>query len=258
MAPKLSTVDLPNQSLEYFIHKISNLLTLEECTAIIQQQESSLIPTSAALSSRLRYIFDSEDLAHLLWERLSPFYGNTIITDEEQYTWKAVHLNTRFRFCKYSPSDAFGPHTDGRRLETLNTQSFMTVNMYLNTVPRSHGGATRVLDPRIPGDGAEKHKVLCLVQPELGSASVFRDSLFHDGEELSAGVKYLLRSNIMFEREKEFDFEGLYSELSSQDRGAKALEIAQRLEDGGNGDDAIRWYKKAFKLNPGLEVGDGL
>lgn len=59
----------------------------------------------------------------------------------------------------------------------------------------------------------------------------------------------------MFEREKEFDFEGLYGELSSQDKGTKALEIAQRLEDVSNGEEAIRWYKKAFKLNPSLEIG---
>lgn len=103
--------------------------------------------------------------------------------------WKSSRLNTRFRFCKYYPGDAFGPHSDGRRLASVNLLSFITVNTYLNSVPRSHGGATRFLDPSISGDGGDKHKLLGLVQPELGAASVFRDSLFHDAEELKDGVK---------------------------------------------------------------------
>ncbi|XTI94199.1 hypothetical protein V2W45_1501321 [Cenococcum geophilum] len=71
-----SVLDLPNQSASHFVHTISNLLTAEECTSTINQHDSSLIPTSAAYSTRLRHIFDDDDLARLLWARLEPFYAD--------------------------------------------------------------------------------------------------------------------------------------------------------------------------------------
>jgi hypothetical protein len=61
----------------------------------------------------------------------------------------------------------FSPHTDGRRLESVNDQSFMTINIYLETVPESHGGATRFLSP-----GKE---VIKKVQPQLGQCVKWLD-----------------------------------------------------------------------------------
>jgi hypothetical protein len=108
-------------------------------------------------------MFLNEDIAQQLWTRLEPIYGPKQITDEENQTWTASHLNPFFRFCKYTPGDAFAPHVDGRRLMTVDQQCFMTVNLYLNTVPARHGGATRVLDRSTPGEQGEKYKVLGLM-----------------------------------------------------------------------------------------------
>ena len=255
MIPTLSVLDLPNRSLSHFVHAISNLLTAGGCASIISRRDPSLVPTSAAYLTRLRHIFDDEDLARLLWACLEPFYADTTITDEEHCTWKPARPNPRFRFCKYAPSDASAPHVDGRRLASINAQSFMMVHIYLNGVARAAGGATHVLDRPVLGEAEGEFGVLGAVQLVLGAASVFRDSLFHDGEVLREGVKYLLRTDIMFEREEEFDFEGLYGGLSKREKGNKALEIARRLEDGGSGSEALWWYRKAFRLDPGLEGG---
>lgn len=130
----------------------------------------------------------------------------------------------------------------------LDNQSFMTVNIYLNTVPEALGGATRALGSP---DSAAAGKVLARIQPVLGSAAMFRDTLWHDGEELSSGVKYLLRTDVMYEREEPFDFEKMYGDLDDEGRGKKALFIAGCLEDSGNGSEATKWYRKAVKL---LEV----
>lgn len=68
---------------------------------------------------------------------------------------------------------------------SIDEQSFMTVNIYLTTVPESHGGATRILDVCESGTG--EHKVVGNMQPVEGTASVSRDSLFHNGERLKRG-----------------------------------------------------------------------
>ena len=65
----------------------------------------------------------------------------------------------------------------------------MTVNIYLNTVLPEHGGATRILSQSATGSGDDTCDVLGKVQPVEGSAAIFRDSLYHDGEALGAGVK---------------------------------------------------------------------
>jgi hypothetical protein len=129
----------------------------------------------------------------------------------------------------------------------------MTINIYLNAVPEFYGGSTRFLS------SSSSTSVLFKVQPELGLAALFRDDVWHDGEELRGGVKYLLRTDFMYKREKENDFEHLgdfervYGALGDEEKGRKALVIAEGLEDAGKGMEAVVWYKRAFRLWPALE-----
>jgi hypothetical protein len=253
MPPSLLKRLLAGSQDEAFIHEVSDLLSAEECEAFIKKHEPDLISTSFEYSTRLRHIFDDDELADMLWKRLRSVYNDMRVVDEELQGWKPVYLNSRFRFCRYIKGDAFGAHTDGRRLANVNLQSFMTVNIYLNTVALENGGATRFLDTSRADTKSKDHLVLAKVQPTLGTASIFRDSLFHDGEEVKDGIKFLLRTDMMFGREEVFDFDAIYGQLDLRERGEKALGLARRLEDGGNGKDAMFWYSKAFKLNPELE-----
>ncbi len=131
----------------------------------------------------------------------------------------------------------------------------MTLNIYLTTVPITHQGRTRFLSGS-PFVESPSPKILLQTQPIQGSAAIFRDDVWHDGEELVEGVKYLLRTDVMYEREENFDFERLYVELGNEEKGRKALQIAESLEDGGEAVDAVRFYKKAFQLWPKLERGE--
>jgi hypothetical protein len=101
MTPTLTHLPLPQESDVHFLHIISNLLSPAECAAIIHEHTTSLIPHELTLTSRLREIFDDEDLADTLWKRLKPFYGGMRIIDEDGCNWTASRLNTRFRFAKY-------------------------------------------------------------------------------------------------------------------------------------------------------------
>ncbi|EXJ73033.1 uncharacterized protein A1O5_04182 [Cladophialophora psammophila CBS 110553] len=212
---------------------------------------------SGTYTSRLRKIIKDDDLAELLWSRLSRIYQGAEVEDEEGQVWSAVGLNTCFRLCKYKAGDGFSAHIDGRRLATVDTQSFMTVNIYLNTVPTERGGATRfILDPTATGSSdTAASTVLCQNQPVQGSAAIFRDDVYHDGEVLLSGVKYLLRTDMMFQRARPLILGEIYPspKFGAKERALKALDLAQRLEDAGNREEAIRWYKLAFRLDSELE-----
>jgi len=163
---------------------------------------------------------------------------------------------------------------DGRRLASINSQAFYTINIYLNTVPDGCGGATRFF--------SSSKEIVTKVRPTLGTAIIFRDDIWHDGEVLSCPsddsssyqpVKYLLRTDIMFDRAdpiplSSFQSSGDGSGIENfeewckgkcwgSDRemmGRKALAVAEGLEDAGvDGMEVVRWYKKAWRLWPALE-----
>lgn len=126
----------------------------------------------------------------------------------------------------------------------------MSVNIYLNSVPEELKGATRILE-HLPHhgnywDGVEELKAIAKIQPVQGSASVFRDTLWHDGEELLGGEKYLLRTDVVYEREEPYDFDRI---LDVEEKKEKSMEIADKLLEGGNVDEADKWYQKAFELD---------
>jgi hypothetical protein len=110
-------------------------------------------------------------------------------------------------------------------MESVNEQSFMTLNIYLATIPCSAGGTTRFL--------SSTQEVITKIQPELGQALMFRDDVWHDGEELSEGVKYLLRTDTMYARDEAFEFERLCRGMRDEEKGKKALGIAEGLEVRG-------------------------
>jgi hypothetical protein len=107
MSPTLAHLALPHTPDENFVHIISDLLTPAECAALIQEHSTSLIPQPLTLTRRLREIFDDEELAETLWNRLRPFYGGMRIVDEDGCSWTASRLNTRFRLAKYERGWSF-------------------------------------------------------------------------------------------------------------------------------------------------------
>jgi hypothetical protein len=101
MLPTLSHLPLPQTTDEVFVHIISHLFTPVECTALIAQHHPSLTSNATTHTNRLRDIFDDEDLADALWDRLKEFYEGFKVLDEEGCGWMASGLNTRFRFVRY-------------------------------------------------------------------------------------------------------------------------------------------------------------
>ena len=70
--------------------------------------------------------------------------------------------------------------------------------------------------------------------------------MWHDGEHLSAGEKYLLRTDVTYQREGEFDWD---RGLNGTGKANKALNISYALQDGGTSLEADEWRARAFELN---------
>ena len=93
-------------------------------------------------------------------------------------------LNERFRYYRYAPGQAFRWHCDGSFVRCETQRSLLTFMVYLNEA--FGGGATEFEDRSIV--------------PQTGGAIVFDHHLCHQGAEVTHGTKYVLRSDIMFER----------------------------------------------------------
>jgi len=192
---------------------VPNVLTENECNAIIQSCEErgfeqallnvgggrQVLATDLRKSGRC--IIDDVHAAEVLMQRLKH-----VLPREAPRDWfnrpppKIVGLNERFRVLKYQPGDYFAPHTDGsfkrpKDCEPPSTgksgdSSCFTLMLYLNTPTK--GGSTNFL--------STTGKVRSY-NPIAGQALIFDHSIDHEGAMLEMGVKYAIRTDVMYRRQ---------------------------------------------------------
>ncbi|HYP97885.1 MAG TPA: 2OG-Fe(II) oxygenase [Polyangiaceae bacterium] len=175
------------------IFTVSNVLAEAECAEWIRMTEGqgfSSAPITTArgflmapsIRNNTRVIVDDRERATALWQRLSKFVPRTL----EDYS--VVGLNERFRVYRYDPGQYFRWHGDGPFVRTPREQSLLTLMVYLSD--DFVGGST---------DFDTRHDLL-QVTPRAGMALVFEHPLRHQGAPVTAGRKYVLRSDVMYQR----------------------------------------------------------
>ena len=158
----------------------------------------------------------------------------------EEGEWRLKELGEIWRFCRYQKGGFFKAHLDGSQMKSAHFKSFLTVNIYLND---TIGGNTNFITDHY--QNIEERKIIASVHPSAGSALIFFHPILHEGDVLDDGVKYLLRSDVMYER---------VSELNDEMAIAYSyIEIANNLDAQGKYSEAVQYYRKAFKLCPSLE-----
>jgi prolyl 4-hydroxylase len=171
---------------------VEGLLSATECNHLIETIERrgpTPAPVSTArgpvmrpdLRSNDRVMYDDEALAGLLFSRLQP-----VIPPRLEGSWRLVGANERLRCYRYRPGQRFAPHFDGAFHRSSDEVSLLTCLVYLNRCEA--GGSTRFLD-------LERS-----VEPAPGRALVFNHHLLHEGCPVLAGVKYVVRTDLMFRR----------------------------------------------------------
>jgi|EP00802_Teleaulax_amphioxeia_P024926 hypothetical protein len=188
---------------------LTHLLTEDECAHLVAEMEIHGFGTtnySQAYRGNLRLQTVDASLAAALWARMCDCVPHTV--ELAGATWRAVGLNERFRLSKYRQGDRFCVHKDAffrrPRVEGREEEwSAFTVNVYLNQ--DFEGGKTRFYDAGARRGAVDPidHLIYAL-EPATGTACVFRQPpgahLLHDGEAVSRGFKYLLRTDVMYRR----------------------------------------------------------
>lgn len=124
-----------------------------------------------------RVVYKDMDLANLLWAELKPY------SPQEIGESIAIGLNELFRFYKYEAGQQFKKHRDQSYIRNSKEASYFTFMIYLND--NFKGGDTTFGD--------------LTITPKKGSALIFYHYLEHEGSEVLDGIKYVLRTDIMFQ-----------------------------------------------------------
>lgn len=167
---------------------LSNVLSPEECDYFIRRTEGHGFEAAPVTTGRGfamipevrnngRVMIDEPVRAAWLWGRVWRYL------DEHYGSFRAVGLNERFRYYRYTPGEYFRWHGDGAYVRSESERSLYTFLIYLND--DCTGGTT---DFR----GGLR------VAPARGAALVFEHGLIHQGAEVIAGKKYVMRTDIMY------------------------------------------------------------
>ncbi|WP_025740542.1 2OG-Fe(II) oxygenase [Aquimarina pacifica] len=124
-----------------------------------------------------RILFKDGILAEKIWKEIRPHVPDTI------GLYNSVGLNEMFRIYKYEEGQRFKMHRDGSYKRNEKECSFLSFLIYLND--GFEGGETYFESG-------------VTVTPNQGDALLFRHPLRHEGKPILSGIKYVLRTDIMY------------------------------------------------------------
>ncbi|QJB33172.1 2OG-Fe(II) oxygenase [Chitinophaga oryzae] len=171
------------------IFTLKHFLSAEECRELIDRSEAmgyeeAMVDVGNGQQRMIKGVRNNERVLHkdaayatFIWEKLRPY------APEGDDNRTACGLNELFRFYKYSPGQRFKMHKDGSFVRNRFEASQYTFMIYLN---EGYSGGSTVFKT-----GEE-------ILPETGTALIFYHPLLHEGTLLTAGTKYVLRSDIMY------------------------------------------------------------
>ncbi len=183
---------LDGDSLDHssaLVWTVPDVMTPDECAAQIARIEAAgpeAAPISGAsgfemrpeIRNNARVILDDAPFAAELYARVRAH----VPTELAGLT--AVGANERFRCYRYTPGQRFAPHYDGSFIRNDRERSLLTLIVYLNE--DYAGGATAF------------HDFDLRVRPRRGMALLFQHLLLHEGCVVTEGVKYAMRSDVMY------------------------------------------------------------
>ncbi len=127
-----------------------------------------------------RVVFDDPEAAADLFERVRGHAPETLAG------MRLCGANERLRCYRYHPGQRFASHYDGAFVRNDEEQSLVSYIIYLNE--DCVGGET--VFPMIERT----------IVPRTGMALLFQHRVLHEGATVREGIKYVLRSDLMYRR----------------------------------------------------------
>eukprot|EP01083_Nonionella_stella_P004262 12304_1 len=176
------------------------LLSASECTKLIELTELcgyEDVGFDKEYRSNKRIQTNDPMFCQLMYDRIKPCCPQQLRIDDKM--WGIYGLNERFRWCRYTTGQKFETHLDGQYTKNEEEKSFYTVNVYLNHITRDFKGGRTLFYPTsewfVLKDADD------YIIPTPGLALIFNQhpaEIHHSGEALTEGVKYLMRTDVMY------------------------------------------------------------
>lgn len=217
---------------------IHNVFTEKECQELIDKTEKKgymKLKDNYNENDRnnTRMSMEDTEISKTLWSRIKELIPLKTITNNSD-EWFLCGLNPLYRFCKYEPGQYFKMHLDGSYQSAYNIKSWLTCNIYLND--NFEGGNTNFYD--------ENKKLIYELKPETGLVLLFIHDTFHEGAELKSGLKYLMRTDVMYIRTA-------YKNYNKENLMAKSYQMikeAEKLEVNGDKIEAMKLFNQAYQM----------
>lgn len=178
---------MEHQMLGNHICVIHNFWSPEICDEFILKSEQigfepALVQTESgqkkveSVRNNQRILFKDFELAKSIWNQVNTFVPTKLGNS------RAIDLNEMFRFYKYEANQEFKKHRDQSYIRNDFEASYYTLLIYLNN--NFEGGETTFGN--------------LVITPKKGSCLIFLHDLEHEGSKLTSGVKYVLRTDIIY------------------------------------------------------------
>jgi hypothetical protein len=201
--------------------QLLNVFSKDECERLITLSESMGYLADAAVSlprdvrhnDSLTWVVDAQT-DNIIWDRIKHLMAD----DQGIFNGKsALGLNARFRFYRFSKGDYFKPHSDGSwpGSRVINDQlvsdaygdRYSQMTFLILLTEEFEGGATRFLvnadDSSQPARRGDNIKEID-IRTAAGSVLCFPHGMhplhcIHSSEPIHKGVKYIIRTDVLFE-----------------------------------------------------------
>jgi prolyl 4-hydroxylase len=192
------------------VYLLHGLMTVRECRRLVAAADArgfshaglaigdDTYRVNLAARNNERVVLDAPDLALGLWPRLRA------LVDPHHEGAPVRAVNTRFRVYRYTAGQRFAPHVDVRTV-VPGGETRYSLMVYLSD--EFADGATRFFEQKDRasrrGSGRARkfnNRVRFSLRPALGGAVVFDHLLLHEGAEVTAGIKYAVRTDLVHAR----------------------------------------------------------
>jgi hypothetical protein len=199
-------VEVTQLHVDHLIYSVDNFFTAEECATFVRFAEDQGFAATDSPKTRDyaqrkqgRQQSDNPQLATALFERVKD-----VAPGDTRDGLAPVACNSNIRIYKYQTGDVFGKHYDEANL-TSHGKTRFTMLVYLGSLDVVGGETVFHANPhggKKKSKGKQKEPApLFAVQPLQGRLLLHEHGercLMHEAAPVMAGVKYVLRSDVIY------------------------------------------------------------